>query len=191
MAWVNNQDNAYIDHWDIELVGRRWYRKLDRDSATYLYRYEQMDPAQSVLFGPADAVGLPGGMNAAGFLITDDTGGVLYQTALTLTADLAAVVALTGQRVNAVQDGARGVADTMNGSLGQANARTEQMNDGQTPAVRNQLVRQALRFLMDATVTASNWATNTAAIIAPYRNQLLGTSARINAIATPLYQALQ
>jgi hypothetical protein len=191
MAWVNDPGSAYIDHWDAELTGKRWYRKLDRDSAAYLYRYEQMEPAHSVLFGPADAVGLPEGLDNAGFLITDATGQALYQNALSLTADLAGVVADTGQHVNGMHAAAVRLAEAVNESLGEASARPGQIKDEQTAAERSQLLRQGLRYLMDAAGQVHNWATNTVAIGAPYRNRMCGIAARINAIVNPLYQALQ
>ena len=189
MAWVNAVD-AYIDHWDQQLGNRRWYRKHDLYSATYKYIYNQDNPAESTLFGPAGAVGLPAGLDNAGFLITDDTAGRLYDTALRLTVDLSGVLLDTGQHLAAVQAQAGPLANAGNDAVKLANERRDAAAVELVPAERNRLTRQGLRALLDIAAQTTNWVGPNLAVVAPYRNRLLSVSARITAIVNPLYMAL-
>jgi hypothetical protein len=191
MAWIANASSAYIDQWDPELGNKRWYRKLDRDSATYLYRYDQTSPDQSTLFAAAGDAGAPQALASTDFLISDNTGPDLYDTALALTVDLAGALLDAGQHINAIQAAAGLRAGTVNDAVTTATERRTQVGIEQRPDQRKQLTRQGLRSIIDAAAGVANWVGLTAAVAAPYRNRLLSSTARITAIVTPLYAALQ
>jgi hypothetical protein len=191
MAWIVNPSSAYIDQWDAGLGNRRWYRKLDRDSATYLYRYDQTNPDQSTLFASAADSGAPGALASTDFAINDNTAANVYDTALALTAELVGTLLATGQNINAVHAAAGQQAGTVNDAVTTATDRRGQIAPGQTAAQRNQLLRQGLRAMLDAAAGAANWVGLTAAVAAPYRNRLVSSANRIRAIATPLYAAAQ
>jgi hypothetical protein len=192
MAWVNVSGNAYIDYWSPDLVNRRWYRKLDRDTATYLYRYDQTNPDQSTLFGSAADAGLPGGLNNTAFLISDDTGPGLYNTALALTVDLAGLLLDVGRNVVALQAAATQNAGAASDATTTANERKDQVATEASEAERKRLTRQGLRALLDANAQISGWAVlNAGQLGVAYRNALGGITGRVNSIVAPLYQALQ
>jgi hypothetical protein len=191
MAWLTNPNSAYVDQWDADLGNRRWYRRLDRDSATYLYRYDQTNPDASTLFATAADSGAPAALAATAFAVNDNTATNMYDTALALTAELAGALLSTGQSINAVQAAAGQQAGTVNAAVVTATQRRGQITADQTATQRNQLLRQGLRAMIDAAAAVTNWVGLTPAVTAPHRNRLLSGAARINAIATQLYQAAQ
>ncbi len=191
MAWITNPSSAYVDQWDADMGNRRWYRRLDRDSATYLYRYDQTNPDQSTLFASAADSGAPAALASTDFAINDNTAANLYDTALALTVELAGALLTAGQNINAVQAAAGQQAGTVNDAVTTATDRRGQIAPNQGAAQRNQLLRQGLRAMLDAAAAVSNWVGLTAAVAAPHRNRLLSSAARIRAMATPLYTAAQ